>query len=373
MTDKEFRCIYQESIRKVFRNSQSIGVSFPQVASVETGMYNRELPSYWTAGFWGGLVWLAYRELKKESLMDLGWAIEEAMDRPLDDFQEMHHDVGFMWLPTAVFHHNLTGCETSKIRGLKAASLLASRFNLNGRFIRAWNEEQREKSSGYVIIDCLMNLPLLYWASKTTGDPRFKQIACAHTDTVLKNFVRANDSVPHIMNFNSETGELIGTVKGQGKSLDSIWSRGQAWGIYGFAIGYRETGKKEYLDTACRMARAFFEHLPEDKVPYWDFCSEQEDQYARDSSAACIAASGMLEISRLSRKEEDKQYYKQCAEEILSHIISRYLCLDEKSQGLVTMGTVNYACRRYINQPIIYGDFYFVEALAKLKGMSGVF
>lgn len=373
MTQKEFSEIYTQALEKVVKNSYEIGVAFPQTASIDDGKYNCEEPSYWTSGFWGGLVWLAYRSLKQPSLLELGCELEGVLDGPLDEFEELHHDVGFMWLPTSVFHHTLTGCDRSRLRGLKAASLLAGRFNLQGKFLRSWNEEQRENSSGYVIVDSLMNLPLLYWASRVTKDPRFKQIAQAHTDTVKKNFVRENYTVPHMVRFDPETGEMLGTIKGQGKTKDSVWARGQAWALYGFAIGFRETGNQEYLDTACRIAERFFENLPEDKVPYWDFCSDEEDKYARDSSAACIAASGLLEISQLVQSHEQKEYYRACAEEILESLIQNYLCLGDESQGIITMGTVNYTSRRYVNQPIIYGDFYFVEALAKLQGMKGAF
>lgn len=366
-----FKEAYQSAIQKTIRNSKSIGVAFPQVA--EDGFYNRERASYWTGGFWGGLVWLAYRAQKTEGLFELACEIEAAQDGPLNEYVHMHHDVGFMWLPTAVFHHRTTGCQSSKVRGMKAAGILASRFNLNGRFIRAWDSDVRGDSQGFAIIDCLMNLPLLYWASKELNDPRFKQIACAHTDTALQYFVREDFTVPHIMSFDADTGSVIGPVAGQGKGLDSVWSRGQAWAIYGFAIGYRETGDQRYLDTACAMAKRFYHNLPEDGIPYWDFCSEEKDRYARDSSAACIAASGILEIAGLVSGEEDKEYYLNYAKDILRKIIQNYACFDDSSQGIVSMGTVNYISNRHINMPIIYGDFYFVEALGKLHGLPGVF
>lgn len=368
-----FKEAYQSAIQKTIRNSQSIGVAFPQVALGEEGRYNRERISYWTGGFWGGLIWLAYREKKSERLFELACEIEQAQDGPLNEYIHMHHDVGFLWLPTAVFHHRMTGCETSKVRGLKAATILASRFNLNGRFIRAWNDDVREDSKGFAIIDCLMNLPLLYWASKELNDPRFKQIACAHTDTVLQYFVREDFTVPHIMGFDAETGSVIGPVAGQGKELDSVWSRGQAWGIYGFAIGYRETGDIRYLNTACAMAKHFCDYLPEDGIPHWDFCTSEKDCYARDSSASCIAASGILEIAELMSDQEEKEYYLNCAKDILRKIIQNYTCFDDRSQGIVSMGTVNFIRNCHINVPIIYGDFYFVEALGKLHGLPGIF
>lgn len=372
MENSEFTNAYEASIEKVIQNSRKIGVSFPQAASGKNGSYNNEEPSYWTGGFWGGLLWLAYQESGSRQLFELACEIEEAQDEALNEFTRLHHDVGFMWLPTAVAHYRITGCQASKVRGLKAAAILASRFNLKGRFLRAWNEEQRKDSSGLVIIDCLMNLPLLYWASKEMEDSRYRQIACAHTDTVLRTFVRTDYTVPHIMSFDSESGRVLRAEMGQGKSQDSVWSRGQAWAIYGFAIGYRETGNKEYLRISSRMAKHFYENLPEDKVPYWDFCADKEEQYARDSSAACIAASGILELAKWSEGGE-KEYFAECAKEILRGLIENYVCFGDETEGIVKKGTVNFMANQYINTPIIYGDFYFLEALGKLLGREGFF
>lgn len=373
MTEAMFTNAYQAAVRKVVSNSRDIGAAFPQAVSEETGLYSREDVSYWTGGFWGGLLWLAYRACGETQLFELACEIEQEQDAALAEFMKLHHDVGFMWLPTAVFHHRLTGCSASRIRGLKAAAVLASRFHLNGRYLRAWNEEQRPDSSGLTIVDSLMNVPLLYWASRVTGDPGFRQIAEAHTDTVLKAFVRENYTVPHITKIDVESGRVIGPVQGQGKDVNSAWSRGQAWAVYGFAAGYRETGKTVYLETACRMAERFYESLPEDKIPWWDFCSEEKDRYAKDSSAACVAASGMLELAGLMTEKRNKERMEGRAREILEALITHCACFDGENQGIIKYGTVNYIHRRYVNVPIIYGDFYFLEALGKLNGEAGAF
>ena len=373
MTDKIFIEAYNDAAAKVERNSGRIGLAFPQAVPDGEREYNREEPDYWTGGFWGGQLWLDYRALKKEPLRELARAIEEAQDVPLNEFTKLHHDVGFMWLPTAVLDYRLTGREESRVRGLKAAAILASRFNLNGRFIRAWNEENRENSQGLAIIDCLMNLPLLYWASRELNDPRYAQIARAHTDTVLAHFVREDATVPHIVEFDAGTGAYRGPAVGQGKSPDSAWSRGQAWAVYGFAAAYRETGEACYLRTAERMAKRFFENLPEDGIPYWDFCSDEKDRYARDSTAACVAASGMLEIAGLTKEDREKEYFTGCAGKILENIITNVADFGDDTQGIVRMGTVNYAQKRYINTSVIYGDFYFIEALGKMQGLTGAF
>ncbi len=371
--DTLFSNAYQASVEKIIRISEEIGVSFPQVVPDERGIYNQEDPAYWTGGFWGGLLWLAYRACGKRELFELACEIEQAQDAALEEFTGLHHDVGFMWLPTAVTHYRETGCGASRVRGLKAASILASRFNLAGKFLRAWNEEQREDSTGLAIIDCLMNLPLLYWASEVTGDPRFRQIAAAHTDTVQRTFVREDFTVPHIMRFDPETGSALGAVPGQGKSADSVWSRGQAWAIYGFATAFQETGRIDYGRTACGMAKRFFENLPEDKIPLWDFCAEGEERCAKDSSAACIAASGMLKLAPLLADKEEREQMESSARELLAALIRECACFSPESQGIIKNGTVNFTTRRYVNVPIIYGDFYFLEALGRLKRLPGIF
>lgn len=372
MDEHIFEDAYKKSIEKISRNSKKIGVSFPHAVDQATGKYNRENPSFWTGGFWGGLVWLAYRETKDPSLFELACEIEEAQDIPLNEFIELHHDVGFMWLPTAVWHYRTTGCEKSRVRGLKAASLLAGRFNPKGRFIRSWNDGVRKNSQGLVIIDCMMNLPLLYWAWRELKDPRFYHIAVDHANTVYQYFIREDGTVPHIMEFDPETGSCLGAVSGQGKNVDSVWSRGQAWALYGFAVSYRETGDGKYLEAAEKIARKFMGDLPEDKIPFWDFQTDPKDEFAKDSTAACIAASGMLDIASANtglKREE----FTNAAKAVLEAVIHKQTCFDDSTEGIVQMGTVNYVCRRHINVPIIYGDFYLVEALGKLKGLPGMF
>lgn len=364
---------YTQAIEKVQHNLEKIGAAFPHVANGENGEYNRENPSFWTGGFWGGLLWLAYRETHNPALLETACEIESILDGPLDEYMHIHHDVGFMWLPTAVAHYKATGCEKSRARGLKAASHLMGRFNLNGRFIRAWNDEVYENSQGWAIIDCMMNIPLLYWASKELDDPRFRQVAMAHADTVLKSFLREDGTVPHIVHFDPETGEKIENMGGQGKGPDSAWARGQSWAIYGMAICYRETGCQRYLDAAKKVARTFWNNLPEDKVPYWDFATEEKDRWVKDSSAACCAASGMLEIASLVEDAEEKKFFTSCAEQLLESMVDHCACFDDSTEGIIRYGTVSYPANRHVNVPIIYGDFYFIEALGKLKGLQGLF
>jgi unsaturated chondroitin disaccharide hydrolase len=210
--------------------------------------------SWWTNGFWPGILWLAYRETKNETYAKLARGVEKRLDEALDDFYGLHHDVGFMWHISSVANYKLTGDKTAVKKGYVAASVLASRFNPAGNFIRAWNGEQ---NTGWAIIDCMMNLPILYWAADFMKDPRFTNIAVAHAETAMKNFIREDGSAKHICKFDPVTGEYVENYGGQGYSEQSSWGRGTAWALYGFALSSKYTGRKEFTDTAKKVANFF--------------------------------------------------------------------------------------------------------------------
>jgi Glycosyl Hydrolase Family 88. len=220
---------YFASIGKIKHNSLRIGKSFPHVAIKENGQYNSERPSCWTSGFWPGLLWLSYLETGDEMLENLAMDIESFQDGTMAEFDLLHHDVGFQWIPMALADYRITGSEESRRRAIRAAILLSSRFNPAGGYLRAWNDgkEGKRDSSGWAIIDCLMNIPILFWASKENNDPRFFNIAVVHADTMLKYAVRENGSAAHITMFDSKSGAFLGHGRGQGLSPDSSWSRGQ--------------------------------------------------------------------------------------------------------------------------------------------------
>ena len=281
---------WTQAAEKIAQVSAAIGPAFPHVAS--RGKYDRAPAHWWTAGFWPGLLWLIYRETKEARLRTIAEQCEVQLDEVIWDFDHLWHDVGFMWSLSSVARYKLTGAEDSRRRALLAASVLAARFNLRGRFIRAWNGDR----TGWAIIDCLMNLPLLYWAGGCLKDPRFTYFAMEHADTVLRHFVRENGSCRHIVNFDPQTGEVVEVLAGQGYSAESSWARGAAWALYGLALSYRYTHEARYLEAAKRVAGHFLAHLPADGIPYWDFAAPITADTPRDSSAAACAASGLLEL-----------------------------------------------------------------------------
>ena len=200
--------------------------------------------NWWTNGFWGGIMWLLYQDTGEERYREIAGISERKLEKCFDQYYGLHHDVGFMYLPTAVADYRLTGNEEGRRIGMHAANLLAGRFNPVGKFIRAWNQNEDNDTRGWAIIDCLLNLSLLYWASEESGDPRFRQIAMMHADTVLANFVRPDGSVCHIVEFDPESGRMVKSYGGQGYGDGSSWTRGQGWAVYGFANSYTHTGKR---------------------------------------------------------------------------------------------------------------------------------
>lgn len=319
--------------------------------------------SWWTNGFYGGQLWQLYHAYGDESFRQVAENIEEKLDGSLMDYQGMDHDSGFKWLLTSVANYKLTKNTKSRNRALLAAANLAGRFNLAGKFIRAWNNWGEENQAGWAIIDCMMNLPLLYWADREIDDPRFSQIARAHADTAMKVFVRKDGSVNHIVRFEAATGEVIGTLGGQGKEVGSSWTRGQAWAIYGFALSYRHTGEKKYLETAKKVAKYFESCLPENGLVPVDFCQDADLDW-EDSTAAAIAACGMLEIEEHVEGEE-KEFFHNTAMKLLKTLEEKRSNWDTTVDYIIENGSVAYHDENH-NFPMIYGDYFFTEAIFKL-------
>lgn len=323
---------------------------------------------WWTNGFWGGMMWQLYNATNDELYKNIAISNEVKLDKNLMSHQGMDHDSGFKWLLTAIANYRITKDMESRNRGLLAADNLAGRFNPVGRFIRAWNNWDRNEDgsfAGRVIIDCMMNLPLLYWASEELHDPRYRQIAMMHADTAAKNFIREDGSAKHIVEFNAETGEYLHSLGGQGYGHGSSWTRGQAWAIYGFALSYIHTKEKRYLDTAKKVADYFISCIPESGLIPVDFRQPQTPAY-EDSTAAAIAACGMLEIAKYA-EDADKIKYYEAAIKMLKALESQRCNFTIECDNIVEKCTAAYHDQNH-EFSIIYGDYYFIEAIWKITG-----
>ncbi|MFC0215822.1 glycoside hydrolase family 88 protein [Paenibacillus chartarius] len=363
---------WEQTVRKVERTSKRIGSGYPH-ASVG-GSYVLEQPYWWTAGFWPGQLWLLYAGTGSEDFRRIAEQCENGLDAVLEQYYKLDHDMGFMWTLTSIAQYKLLGSEDSKRRALIAANMLVGRLNLKGRYIRAWNPwREGEDNAGVAIIDCVMNMPLLFWASQVTGDPRFRHVAEAHLDTVLEHFIRPDGSVYHIVRFNPHTGECEERLGGQGYAPESAWSRGTAWALYGLTLAYHHTGRADYLAGAKRVAHFFLSQLPEDRVPYWDFRLPEGVAKYRDSSAGACAASGLLLLAD-KVADVEAHVYRNAGVQILESLYTNYGAWDDPAEeGLILHGTSHFPEGKNVDVPLIYGDYYFVEGLARLKGAKVIF
>lgn len=331
----------------------------------DDGRYNektsREDIHSWTNGFWPGMMWQMYQLTGDGRYLEAARGCEERLDEAFDEFTRINHDTGFVWSLSAVADYRLTGNAQSRARGLHAATILAGRYNPAGQFFEAFNAEQ----SGWMIIDTMMNLPLLYWASGEVGDPHFRDLATRHADTTMRNLLRGDGSTHHVAVLDTATGDVLETPAGQGYAPGSSWTRGQSWAVYGFALSARATGRRDYLDAARRAANYVCANaaLCDDVLPC-DFQAPSEPRVL-DTSATCVTASGLLELAGLVG-EAERGFYVAWAHRLLKAVEARHVNWDPQADGIVQDATVAYETLRNVH--LVYSDFYFIEALLKACG-----
>lgn len=350
---------------KMKAQAERIGSRIPYIP--QNGRYVEDKAEtdiyWWTNGFWPGMLWQMYQATGEEAYRQAAEKVEEKLDRALEGYEGLHHDVGFMWLHSAVANYRLTGNPRSRTRGLHAANLLAGRYNPRGRFIRAWNDD----CTGWIIVDCLMNLPLLYWAGSETNDSRFAEIAKDHADTSLRHLLRPDGSSNHIAVLDPTNGDLLETPGGQGFESGSSWSRGQAWALYGMALGYAHTGEERYLQASKRTAHYFLANVAaNDFVSLIDFRAPAEP-IGFDTTAGLCAACGLLELAEIVN-EHEKKLYLRGAIRILQAMDRRCCDWDPERDSIVSHGSGSYHGRNDYEVPIIYGDYFLIEAVLRLQG-----
>lgn len=319
---------------------------------------------WWTNGFWAGIMWQMYHATNQQKYLETARTIGERISITLGNFNCLTHDVGFMFLLTAAADYRITGSENAKKQAMKAATVLAARYNPAGQYIRAWNNNFGENDSkGLYIVDTLMNLPLLYWMYQESGDYRFMAIANAHAEKTLKYTLRADGSSNHIVECDPVTGNFISAPKGQGYATGSSWSRGQSWALYGMTLAARYIGGEDYLNAAKRTAHYFIAcSAVTDFVPRADFRAPQEPT-VYDATAGLCAVCGLLELSELVG-ENEKQLYISGALKILKAITHKHCDWNPDTDGIILNGSVSYYSGR--NTRIIYGDYFLTEALLRL-------
>lgn len=362
--------IYEKICVKMSAECDRIGDNIPYVP-VETEDGSRKYMEnkaetdvfWWTNGFYAGMMWQLYYATGEEKYRKAAEGVQKKMEVTFNEIGRQDHDMGFLWLHMAVANWHLTGNKEAKRVGVNAAHVLASRFNPLGNFIRAWNGEGRE---GWMIIDCMMNLPLLYWMSEESGDPRFEAVAKMHADTAMELIVRPDGSCNHIGILDAVTGEMLEAPAGQGYASGSSWSRGQAWALYGFALSYHHTKEQKYLDAAKRIAHYFISNVAlTDYLPLCDFRSPEEP-VKYDSTAGGIAACGLLEIAEFV-PEHEKKLYTEMAYRILKAMEEKFADWNPENDAFMLYGMASYHGEEG-QQPIIYGDYFYLEAIFRMLG-----
>ena len=312
-------------------------------------------PGWWTNGFYAGMLWMLYERTGNDDFLKIARNHEELLDTVLlHDFEALHHDVGFMWHLSSRASYALTGDKSSRNRALLAAATLASRVNVKGNYIRAWNHDIT-----YSIIDCMMNLPLLYWASRELNDDRFRYIAELHADMTAKEHIRDDGSVVHIVNHAETSTDIVETVGGQGYKDGSAWSRGQAWAVYGFCLSYIHTGNEKYLAVSEKTADYFLNAVKKNNYKILtDFCAPEKPVYY-DNSAGVCAACGLIELYKITKKD----HYLDGALKILKAMEDDFI-FDDSDESIVQNCMVSYIVGK--EEHLVYADFFLCEALLKL-------
>lgn len=346
-----------------FQNAYSEGNFYRPIGNTE-----------WTNGFWTGEIWLAYEHCGEERLKEAALIqVDSFLERIDRKIQVDHHDMGFLYSPSCVAAYRLTGSQAGREAAVKAADQLIARFHEKGEFIQAWGPMD-EAQNYRLIIDCLLNLPLLFWASGETGESVYEEIAKKHIRTALSCVIREDFSTWHTYYFDPETGEPKKGATCQGYRDGSAWARGQAWGIYGTALGYKYLRNPEYIRLFEGVADYYLRHLPKDLIPYWDLEFQSGEEQPRDSSAASIAACGMLEMAKYL-EPEPAAYYTGLAKRFLRALWDGYAVKDRCiSNGLVLHSTYSNhspynTCNHYgVDECNSWGDYFYMEALTRLKG-----
>lgn len=325
---------------------------------------------WWCSGFYPGSLWYIYEYTQNEAVKTLA----EKNTLKLDPIQYVtnDHDVGFQLNCSYGNGFRLTGNEDYKKVLYQGAQSLATRFSSVTGVTQSWDFLRRGWKYP-VIIDNMMNLELLFWATQATGDSTFYDIAVKHADTTLKNHFRADNSLYHGLNYNPETGEIKHYQGGQGFSEKSAWARGQAWGLYGYTLMYRFTKERKYLEQAIKIAEFTLNHpnMPKDLIPYWDYNAPGIPDALRDASAAAINCSGLLELSQYVSEERAKKYYK-AAEKMLQTLSSPAYTAEEGTNGgfILKHSVGNIPSGTEVDMPLTYADYYYVEALCRYKSLN---
>ena len=360
-----------EALKKIDANTRTFINTFPRACStnyIYPGVLNGGEWDDWTSGFWTGILWLAYEITGEERYRKTAFfQIKSYDERITNKVAVNHHDLGFLYTPSVVTGYKITGNERAKNIGLKAADHLIKRYKEKGEFIQAWGDLD-DPTAYRLIIDCNLNVPLLFWTTEVTGDLKYREIATKHLYTAASVVVREDSSTHHTFYFDPETGKPVKGITAQGASDNSAWARGQAWGIYGFSLAYSYLKDEKFIDLFKSVTNYFLNHLPEDNICCWDLIFDEASGEERDTSSAVIAVCGILEMVKyLPDSDPDKKIYLNAVKAIIKSLIKNYTTKDiDSSNGLLTDSVYSKPNGSGVNECCMWGDYFYMEALVRI-------
>ena len=357
LADKITACIQQ-----IEKNSQRFGTQFPS-ACATNGKYRLKGNDDWTNGFWTGMLWLAYEWTKEKNFLTRAMENIDSFQTRLDDhFVLDHHDIGFLYSLSAVAGYKITGDEHCKQEVIQAADVLLARFQEKGEFIQAWGA-YGDPQEYRLIIDSLLNLPLLFAATQLSGETRYAEAASKHYQTVRKTVIKNDATTFHTYYFDPETGQPSHGATHQGNSDQSIWARGQSWAILGLPLNESYLHSQPFPENYPQIVEVFLAHLPADLVPYWDFDFNDQHPAEKDSSALAIAACGLLEAEKMGAYPDAKKIAKG----MLYQLGEQYAASQvPENEGLLLHGVYAHAEGKGIDEPNLWGDYFYLEGLIRL-------
>lgn len=326
---------------------------------------SREI-TWWCTGFYPGSLLYIYEQTKNEKIKQEALRALKVIEP--NQFYTGNHDLGFMMYCSYGNAYRLFKDEKYKQIIFNAAASLSTRYRPTMKAIQSWNKNQYFNCP--VIIDNMMNLEMMNWVSQHGGDPKYQQIAETHSNTTMKEFYRSDYSSFHVVDFDETTGKVLRKTTHQGAANTSAWSRGQAWGLYGFITMYRDTKNEAYLKLAKNIASFYLNHpnLPADMIPYWDFDAGQQPIAKRDASAAAICASALLELGQYTTGAEKEKYISASVKMLESLSSSNYLSKYGENGGFLLKHCVGaLTLNSEVDVPLIYADYYFLEALKRYQ------
>ena len=361
-------------LKKTRTNIPLFSDGFP-AASSEGNIYPKTPNVDWTTSFWPGMLYLCWQYSHENVFLDTAHALIPSFQERIEGRRDTQtHDLGFLYILSCKADWMCTGNVVSKAIALEAADALMERYVPKAGILQAWGGMNDPSQQGRMIIDCLMNIPLLFWASKETGNPTYREAAAKHLKNTQTYIIRPNDTTYHTYYFDVESGEAKYGKTAQGYGDDSCWARGQAWGIYGLGLNYTYTHDSSLLTDAMRLAEYFLARLPEDFVSYWDLVFTDGDEQ-RDSSAAAIAACGLLQLSSLLPPSNTRrQKYERYALAIMQHLTQAYTSRNlPQANGILLHGVYAKPANKGVDECTVWGDYFYTEALVRILKQPELF